>query len=47
MAYMGHASIKSTEYYLRFIPEVYKDVLRIYENKYSNIFPILNGDDYE
>lgn len=48
MTYMGHVSIKSTEYYLRFISEVYDEVLKKYEDKYKNLFPTLeSSQDYE
>ena len=39
--YMGHKSIVSTEYYLRFIEKYYNEVTNSVNNYFGNIYPDL------
>jgi len=47
MTYMGHSHIKSTEYYLRFTPDVYEKVTKQFETRFENVIPKLIGGFYE
>ncbi len=48
MVYMGHSNIRSTEYYLRFTPDVYEKVTKQVESYFGNIIPKIDeGDFYE
>lgn len=47
MTYMGHSSIRSTEYYLRFTPDVYQKVTEQFEVCFNNVIPKIDGEFYE
>lgn len=39
MVYMGHSHIKSTEYYLRFTPDIYEKVTNQFKTKFNGVIP--------
>lgn len=47
MTYMGHSDIRSTEYYLRFTPDVYQKVTKQFEEYFRDAIPKIDGDNYE
>ncbi len=45
MTYMGHSHIRSTEYYLRFTPDVYEKVTKQFEEKFKNTIPTIDNQN--
>lgn len=45
MNYMGHSHIRSTEYYLRFTPDVYASVTKQFELNFENVIPQVESID--
>ena len=41
MTYMGHQSIKSTEYYLRFTTDIYPEFINEYEKYFKDVIPTI------
>lgn len=46
MNYMGHSDISSTEYYLRFTPDLYEKVTKQFENNFGNVLPKIERDSH-
>lgn len=46
MNYMGHSDISSTEYYLRFTPDLYEKVTKQFENNFGDVLPKMESDFY-
>lgn len=46
MNYMGHSDISSTEYYLRFTPDLYEKVTKQFENKFVDVIPNIESEFY-
>lgn len=46
MNYMGHSDISSTEYYLRFTPDLYEKVTKQFENNFGDVLPRMKSDFY-
>lgn len=46
MNYMGHSDISSTEYYLRFTPDLYEKVTKQFENNFGDVLPRVERDSY-
>lgn len=47
MTYMGHQHISSTEYYLRFIADMYPEFIKECEYYFSNVIPTIEELEYE
>lgn len=45
MTYLGHSSLRSTEKYLRLVPEAYAQVTVPFETGFGDVFPEVQDDN--